>query len=286
MRGCFVNGTKMLWRRILGGAVVLTALGVAIGWAQDATPDRLKVSFRDPGRPGSIRIGVVSGSITVKGYNGQEVLVDAVVRRGGRESKTTAEAAGLRRIFNSATGLAVEEENNVMQINVRSHSQPVDVTVQTPMNTSLKLSSVNHGHITVENISGEIEVSNINGGVTLTGVSGSTVAHALNGPVVAVFLKLDPSKPMSFSSLNGKIDVTLPADLKADLNMRSGRGEIYSDFDVVLGGRNPKLEENASGRQGKYRVSTDSGVTGKINGGGQELTFKNMNGNIYIRKGK
>jgi hypothetical protein len=36
----------------------------------------------------------------------------------------------------------------------------------------------------------------------------------------------------------------------------------------------------------RYRTSTGQGVTGKVNGGGQEITFKNMNGNIVIRKGK
>ena len=88
-------------------------------------------------------------------------------------------------------------------------------------------------------------------------------------------------------SLNGKIDVTLPASLKANLNLQSSRGEVYSDFDVVLAATPPKVEETKreEGR-GRYRVSTGRGVVGKVNGGGQDITFKNMNGDIYIRKGK
>jgi DUF4097 and DUF4098 domain-containing protein YvlB len=31
-------------------------------------------------------------------------------------------------------------------------------------------------------------------------------------------------------------------------------------------------------------VNVDKSVRGKINGGGQEIQFKNFNGNIYIRR--
>jgi DUF4097 and DUF4098 domain-containing protein YvlB len=264
--------------------VALIAAGTA--GAQEAAIDRLKVSFRDPTRPGSVRISLIRGGITVKGGNGQEVLIEAAARGEKEDTKAPAEAAGMRRIFNASTGLLVEEENNVMRVSVHSHRRPVDLTLQVPVKTSLKLHAINQGTIVVENVEGEIEVNNINGGISLNGVSGSAVAHALNGNLTAVFRKVDGGKPMSFSSLNGRIDVTLPPDIKADLNMKSDRGEIYSDFDVVLGARAPKLEENKGGAGGKYRVSTDAGVTGKVNGGGQEITFKNMSGNIYIRKGK
>ena len=35
---------------------------------------------------------------------------------------------------------------------------------------------------------------------------------------------------MSFSSLNGTVDVTLPSDVKAKLMMKTNNGEIWSDF--------------------------------------------------------
>ena len=87
--------------------------------------------------------------------------------------------------------------------------------IQVPVNTSLKLSCINGGNIVVEDISGEIEVNNINGGVKLTNVSGSVIAHALNQNVIVKLNKITPDKSMSFSSLNGDVDVTLPADAKA-----------------------------------------------------------------------
>jgi DUF4097 and DUF4098 domain-containing protein YvlB len=263
-------------------AAALPALG------QDGI-DKLKVSFRDPSRPGTVKISLIRGSITVKGHSGQEVLVEATPRQGKDDDDESRgrEAAGLKRIITPGTSLAVEEENNVMRIEVQAHRRAVDLTVQVPLKTSLNLHAINNGSITVEGVQGDIEVNNINGPVLLTNVAGSVVAHALNGSLTATIREVDGTKPMSFSSLNGKIDVTLPASLKANLNLQSARGEVYSDFDVVLGVTPPKIEETKreEGRA-RYRVSTGRGVVGKVNGGGQEVTFKNMNGSIYIRKGK
>jgi DUF4097 and DUF4098 domain-containing protein YvlB len=272
-----------MMKRIL---LSLALAGLAV--AQEGT-DKLKVAFRDPSRPGTLKIHLVQGGITVKGYNGQEVLIETTPRRRGEDDddRPKGDAAGLRRIYAPSSNITVEEENNVMRIDVQPHGRSTDVTVQVPMKTSLNLHATNGGNIVVENVQGDIETNNTNGNVTLNNVAGSVVAHALNGNLMATIREVAADKPISFSSLNGKIDVTLPASLKANLNLQSARGEIYSDFDVVLSPTAPEVKETKreEGR-GRYRVSTSKGMIGKVNGGGQDVTFKNMNGSIYIRKGK
>jgi hypothetical protein len=97
--------------------------------------------------------------------------------------------------------------------------------------------------------------------------------------------KIASNKPMSFTTLNGKIDVTLPADTKARLRLKSERGEIFSDFDVKLEPDNAKpVIEDGRGTNGKYRIRIDRSVYGSINGGGPEYRFESMNGGITIRK--
>jgi len=96
---------------------------------------------------------------------------------------------------------------------------------------------------------------------------------------------VNPQKPMAFSSLNGDIDVTFPADLKANLSLKSDRGEIFSDFDVQVQASSPQqIVEDGRGHGGKYLVKIDKAVHATINGGGPELQFTNFNGGIYIRK--
>jgi DUF4097 and DUF4098 domain-containing protein YvlB len=144
---------------------------------------------------------------------------------------------------------------------------------------------VNDGNIVVSGVDGEFDVNNVNGEVDLKNIGGSVVAHALNGHVLATFNRIDPQKPMAFSSLNGDIDVTFPADLKANVSLRTDNGEVYSDFDVKVQPNAPQQTvEDDRGKGGKYKVKIDKNVRGTINGGGQEIQFKNFNGNIYIRK--
>src|SRR2546428_539236 len=83
----------------------------------------------------------------------------------------------------------------------------VDVVIQVPFKTSLKLGCRNDGDVVVEKVEGEIEASNLDGGVTLTNVSGVVVAHSLNGEVNVNLERVTPDKPMSFRTLNGDIDV-------------------------------------------------------------------------------
>jgi len=153
-----------------------------------------------------------------------------------------------------------------------------------PAETNVKLRATNNGNIEVEGISGEIDVNCLNGAVTVTNVSGAVLAHSLNGKVLVTLNRVTPNKPMSFSTLNGDVDVTLPADAKANLKLKSENGDIYSDFEISLSpaAREPVVK-GTSGK-GKYKVSFDKAVTGTINGGGPEMQFTTLNGRIYIRK--
>jgi DUF4097 and DUF4098 domain-containing protein YvlB len=190
----------------------------------------------------------------------------------------------MKRVPMVSTGLNVEEENNQVNINADSVQRPIDLTISVPVRTSLNLRTVNDGDITVTGVDGELDVNDVNGEVTLTNVSGNAIAHALNGKVLVTFNRIN-GKPMAFSSLNGDIDVTFPADLKANVSLASDQGDVFSDFDVQMQTRAPQQAvEDGRGKGGRYRVHIDKAIRGTINGGGQEIQFKNFNGSIYIRK--
>ena len=252
--------------------------------AQESSgPDRVAVTLTDPSRPALVKASLVNGGITVKAYDGKEVIVEARARYRDRES-SRSESNNMKRIVVSSTGLSVEAENNEVHIGTDSYMRPIDLTISVPVHTSLKLSAVNDGNIVVNGVDGELDVNDVNGSVTLNNVSGSAVAHALNGRLSATFTRVN-QKPMAFSSLNGDIDVTFPADLKANLTLKSDRGEIFSDFDVqVQASASQQTVEDGRKDGGKYVVKIDKAVHGKINGGGPEMQFTNFNGSIYIRK--
>ena len=255
-------------------------------FGQQAASDRVNVTFSDPSQPGFVKIYVESGSITVKGYNGKEVIVEAKLR--GESAQPTEEipdkARGMKRITANQTGLVVEEEDNEMTIYVGGNDNDVDLSVQVPMQISLKLHCNEGGDVLVENVIGEIEAANSEGNLTLRNISGSAVANAYDGDLAVSFDQIDPGKPMSFSSYDGDVDVTFPSTVKAMVMIKANDGEIYSDFEIDLktSPRQQVKDERKAG--GRYRISFGEFVTGNINGGGPEYQFITYDGNVYIRK--
>jgi DUF4097 and DUF4098 domain-containing protein YvlB len=279
-----MNRQTQLFRTALAALAVLSA-ALAItpqaGAQTQSGADRVTVNLSDPSRPAMLKVSMVNGSITVKAHEGKDVIVEARVRNEERENDT----GGPKRIRISTTGLTVEEESNEVRVSTESYARTIDVTVGVPVHTSVKLRAVNDGDIIVTGTDGELDVDDVNGSVMLNNISGSAVAHALNGKLTATFAHVAAQKPMAFSSLNGDIDVTFPADVKANVTIKSDRGEVFSDFDVQLQATAPQqVVEDGRAHGGKYRVKIDKAVHGTINGGGPEFQFTNFQGGIYIRK--
>jgi hypothetical protein len=265
--------------------IILTAFCCAVS-AQDSA-NRITVPFSDPARPRRLVANMMQGCFTVEGYDGKDVQVEQRGPSGERGSRPVPHnAEGLKRIEPTGMGLSVEEEDNTVKIH-SSVGRAHDLLVRVPFATSLKLECMNGGDIKVDHVSGDIELQNLNGAVTATGVSGSVIAHSLNGRVLVTMEKVTADKPMSFSSLNGDVDVTLPGDTRGTVRMKTDHGEIFSDFDIKV---NPSSQapvvEDGRNKGGKYRVKVDGTTSGSMNGGGPDLTFKTFNGNIFIRKKK
>jgi DUF4097 and DUF4098 domain-containing protein YvlB len=265
----------------------ITLAACSLGIAQDQG-ERVVVPARNSTHPRKVDVNLMGGSITVKAYAGKEVIVEATNARGGKEKEKDKEkdkpdprADGLRRLDVGRAGLSVEEQDNVVTVRMQYGSGAV--TISTPPDTALTLHTMG-GAIEVEGVKGEMEVNSMNGKITLTHVSGSVLAHSMNGGMNVVMDAVDQSKPLSFTTMNGAIDVTLPADFKANAKLRTDHGEIYSDFDFKLGGGTITQKNDTS--DGRFRVKMDKTITGTINGGGTEATFQTYNGAIYIRKKK
>lgn len=262
-------------------AVLILAAAAWIAGGQ-AAGERVTATFSDASRPGLLSASVMNGSISVKGGATKEVVIETAARDQSR-GRSGGASGGLTRIPITASGLTVEEESNRMSVRVDAHSRTIDLRLQVPQRTSLKLKSNNDGHIEVSGVEGELDIHVLNGPLTLQQVGGTVVAHSLNGKVLVTMTRADP-KPMAFSSLNGDVDVTLPAGIKANVVMTTDNGDIYSDFEIKTSPVATPQTEDRRAQGGKFRIKIDKAVRGAINGGGPEILFKTFNGNIYIRK--
>ena len=86
---------------------------------------------------------------------------------------------------------------------------------------------------------------------------------------------------MSFTSMNGNVDVTLPATAKANLKMRTDHGGSYSDFEMLMRPNAPPAIQDTRSRGGRYRIESDRSISATINGGGAD---KNQQSFLWGRK--
>ncbi|HEY6347218.1 MAG TPA: hypothetical protein VIY49_37480 [Bryobacteraceae bacterium] len=257
---------------------IALALGcVALALGQDT--EKETIQFSNPSAPHKLNVELIMGNVTVKGYDGRDVVIDYstsgipnIYRRGRAQEPAPP---GMHRIGGSRA-LDISESNNTVTIKT---SFPIngDFNIQVPADTSVRVNTIGGKAITIDNISGEIEASNMNGQVTVTNASGPVVASSMNGKVTVSLNRVPPDKDMSFSTMNGIVDVTLPADARANFKMRADNGDIYTDFDV-------KLDGQAAPQTGKRRSRDGGTQSGTINGGGPEIQFTTFNGRIVIHK--
>ena len=227
----------------------------------------------------------MSGSIKVSGATGKDIVIDVTAEPNAKKEPIEDQGNGMKKI-NPKTGydITATEDNNEINVSSNSFMRYLSLSLKIPQGVKLTLSTVNGGDINVDNIKGELEINNVNGGIKLTNISGSVSATSVNGDVITTFKEIDPNAPMAFSTLNGKVDVSMPASAKLNVKLKSDRGEIFTDFDVDIQKTEEKVTKTSG--SGMFQLKKDDWVLGKINSGGPEVMMKNMQGNIYLRKSK
>ena len=267
-------------------AALLCALLASSAVAQQSvqpTTDRITVPFSDPERPGTLKVNLLDGAVTIKGSNRRDVLFVANSQEARdvlRRRQQAEPPAGMRRLTQPG-GFGVEERDNEMSVS-SAFNREINLAVEVPTRTKLKVSIVNGG-ITVDGVDSEIEINTVDGAITMTNVGGSVVAHAVDGNITATVARVAPQAPMAFTSLNGDIDVTLPAAVKANLRLRSDQGDVFTDFDVqVIASASANQTRQRNGRG--VRIDVNRSIYGTVNGGGPDFELRTFDGNIYVRK--
>jgi Putative adhesin len=260
-----------------------SALALIAARASAQDDQRLVVPLSDPSRPAVLEVALFSGDIEVEGYDGNEIIIVADAPMRDADGQEEPRPDGLRRIQTSSVGLTVEEGDNRVSLRMDFSPKNVDLEVRVPRRTSVHASLVNGGDIEITGVTGEHELSNVNGDVVATDISGSAVLNATNGDVRATLTAVDGTKSMSFTSFNGDVDVALPANLSADLLVKSQQGDVFTDFDVNVQ-QDPGVVERNADAGGRYRVRMHRETRYAIGSGGPDIQLRTFNGDVMIRK--
>lgn len=264
---------RRVFVRCVISAVVPLAIGCGggrdAGGAQpSATPPPVASGTPAPGQPmkwtghvaagRSIEVRTISGGIHVTAATGDVAEIDAKVHDGDPATAPTV------RFTEDDHGVVARVETREHGCEQQHHDGSVDFEVRVPAGVHLVARSV-HGGIDVDGVSGPVDVHTVDGGIAIRSAT-SARARTVNGSVTASFKAPDLDSDSELETVNGPVQVTLPAAANADLTASTLNGEVHVAFPL----------EGSTDRRSTH---------GTIGHGGRELRLRTINGTIEVSRG-
>ena len=259
--------------RVTAGCVAFLTVGLGSGAAADvAAQDWCHESRRAVScevreytfaSDGDLEIdGGLNGGISVTGWEGTEVRVEARVRAQARDQERADEL--LENIEVMAGARLVEADGPDTG---RREGWSVSYHVFVPYATDLELETHNGG-ISLVDVSGRIRMSALNGGVKVSGAGGDVVGRTTNGGL-NVELEGDrwQGEGLDLRTTNGGVTIEIPDGYSADFETATVNGGFSLDVPMTL-----------QGRLGRRLRST-------LGDGGPPVRVTTTNGGVRIRRG-
>ncbi len=287
---------------------LLAILATASANAQQFTEKIDKAyTFEKPGINNTLVVANINGSITVTGYEGDQVLVEmtrTITAKTDQRLEKGKQEVQLRTIDRADTIILYVEDgcNTFGRKETRGNPDwspsgwgyhwenddrdcriPYDYvahfTIKVPASLNVMVSTVNEGRIDVTDVSGSVSAHNINGSIRLTRMKRESVATTINGDLDVEYVA-SPQKDCRFYTLNGDINARFPKDLGASMSFESFNGNFFTDIEQLT--PLPIAVVKADEGDGtKYKVS---GNRYRIGDGGKAfLDFETFNGNVYLK---
>jgi len=204
--------------------------------------------------------GGINGGMTIKGWDGSDMLVRAKV-------ETWAPSAGEAR--------SIASQVNVLAAggNIRSSAPEfgrdrgwaVSYEIFVPHRTGLNLKAHNGG-IKISDVTGEIDFEALNGGVSLARLGGAVKGKTTNGglKIELTGTKWDGSE-LDVSATNGGVSLEVPENYSARFETSTVNGRVSVDFPISVQGRiDRQLSFNlGSGGSLIRAITTNGGVSVK-----------------------
>lgn len=170
-------------------------------------------------------------------------------------------------------GFSISKEGSTLIVaDLKSYMQRRGLTFKLPKNINISVDAGNLGSIYMEGFTGEVEADTNVGKIEMKNVTGPITASTSVGKIDLDFATVSQKSPITISSSVSEIDVALPANTKADLELRT-QGTVYTNFDIET----PK-------KKGMPVVNGRKSIVSKLNNGGVKIYIKSSMGNIYLRK--
>jgi Putative adhesin len=269
-------------KRTVTLSIVAAALAALAAFANGAGPtlaaqpqQQSEFRWHEPLAAGRvIEIKGINGNVEATPAAGGEVEVVAVkrARRGNPDDvriEVVRHGDGVTICAVYPTSEGREPNTCSAGPNDRSHVQnndtSVNFTVRVPAGVRFTGKTVN-GKVDANGLTADVEARTVNGGINVS-TTGLARATTVNGSITVEMGRADWSDELAFKTVNGGIDLSLPASLSAQVQVKTLNGDISTDFPMTV-----------TGTVSKRRLN------GTVGAGGRDLVIETVNGSVQLRR--
>ena len=266
----------MNFRRGIFIAFLSFALSLVVLQSSDAqtTEEKFTETFQQSYQltaTGRVSLENINGDIRVDVWDKNEIKVEAVKSANMQEKLKDLEI----KIDSGADSIRIKVKYPSTNYNGktkedwrRNNPGKIDFVLTVPRSARIDSIELINGNIDLKDLTGEVEASSINGKVTAKNLLGDCKLSTINGVTDASFEKVESGRSLSISSVNGKVLVTLPSDVNAQIKASVVHGSISNEFGLNV-------------RKGEYVGRDMQGVLGN---GGARINISNVNGSISVNR--
>lgn len=235
---------------------------------------------------GKVDITNLLGEISLQNSGGNAIIIESDFNMEKPDRANGLKLLGSAE-DNTDLGVNINEENGIISIQGATRQvQNFKYKILIPTGMAVYLdynSPFAKSDITIDSYTGSLEIKALNANVKITKSTGPFTINTISGNLEVVFDKLNQSEPTSLASINGFIDITMPASDKANFEISTINGNVYNNLDVKAPAKeNDKDKDKLAYGMDVMRMRGSNSYT--LNGGGQKVFLKTISGNIYLRK--
>jgi DUF4097 and DUF4098 domain-containing protein YvlB len=242
-------------------ALAVIALAAAPAYAGNAVQEEMHQRYE---AGGGVRVSLknLNGDVRLEGW--EEKVIDVTAVKSASSNERLGDVT-----------VHFEFEKNHLRIDTDYEDRnwdhgdghvSVDFVIRVPRGARIDAIELVNGDVVVRDVQGDVEASSVNGQVTGMALGGDIELSAVNGEVV--LFAAPRARSIRMNSVNGSLDLILPREMDADLEVSTLHGVIRAADGFVVD------DDHGMG----------SSLKGTLGRGGVKVELSTVNGSIDIRR--
>jgi DUF4097 and DUF4098 domain-containing protein YvlB len=238
-------------------ALIVALISGGVAFAKINVPTR-EVFHRSYSLESNGRVVVENpyGNVRITAWDREEVSVEAV--KTGPDGVRLNDA---RIVVDSSSGLIAIR---TLYSGTSDSPANVEYRISIPRAASLENVKLTNGGLSLSGLEGRIKASAVNGDIKAERLAGETELSTVNGRLEVGFQRVGRLQPISLSSVNGPIRLSLPSSARASVEAHNVSGGIRADLGRV------------------WRALDGHRLRTVLNRGGTQIQLRNINGGIAV----